>query len=78
MGHPRLIDINSKWAPPRLMPKCERPVLVQYIKERDTYMGLDYKYNVITLHDLTARGRWEDEKKDGMLRWCYVDDILPR
>lgn len=78
MRQPKLIDISSKWVPPRLMPKCNRPVLVQSIMESGTYMGIDYKYNVLTLRDLTAKEKWEDEKNNGMLRWCYVDDILPR
>lgn len=75
---PRLIDINSKWVSPRLMPNCNRPVLVQYSANSKPYMGLYYSYNVITLRDLTAKERWEDEKNDGMIRWCYINDILPR
>lgn len=78
MKQPRLIDINSKWYRPALMPKYERPVLIQSVEVRDTYMGTDYKYAVIILHELTGRERWEDEKKDGMIRWCYIEDVLPK
>lgn len=75
MKQPRLIDISKIWYRPDLMPKYERPVLIRY--KICTGIGTWYKYEVITLHKLTGEERWMYEKAEGMLKWCYIEDILP-
>lgn len=78
MKQPRLIDINSKWYKPHLMPNYKRPVLLQKSVKSPDGFGLMYNYDAIILHELTGKERWEDEKKDGLIKWAYIEDLKPR
>lgn len=37
-----------------------------------------YNYDAIILHELTGKERWEDEKKDGLIKWAYIEDLKSR
>lgn len=60
------------------MPKYKRPVLLQKSVKSPDDFGLMYNYDVIILHELTGKERWEDEKKDGLIKWAYIEDLKSR